>query len=240
MNPTAIQSISTLDPCVPLRLDAGEFIIGNAPGLFGGSGGDGPRELVVFDVETTGLSWENDEIIQVAGVKIADGKINREKAFFSYVKPRHKIPSFITRLTGVTNARVSKAPKPVEALTRFSNFCGDAILVAHNGHVFDMRFIRSVCIKNHCPVRTVRYLDTMHVSWRLWGRGRGVSHSLDRVRGRLRVSTKGLKRHDARGDVEILARCLLKMLVHLADEKEGCAISTFYGFLPSGEVRNSI
>lgn len=42
-----------------------------------------------------------------------------------------------------------------------------------------------------------------------------MSHSLDAVLSRLRVGTGGIRRHDARGDVTILAKCYLKLVDRL-------------------------
>jgi len=110
--------------------------------LFGG-GFDGLSNVVVFDLETTGLSPSNDEIIQIAAVKIGGGKVLANDSFFSYVRPTRRISSFITDLTGITDDDVEDAPPSLDALKQFAAFCGDSLLVAHNGHAFDIPFIRS-------------------------------------------------------------------------------------------------
>lgn len=189
--------------------------------------------LVVFDLETTGLSAARNEIIQIAAVRVSDGEIRSRDTFASYVKPKSPISSFITHYTGITNADVKTAPPAKDALTAFSEFCGPDTLVAHNGHTFDMQFLRATCHRERCPTRTVHYFDAMHASWQLWGRQRGVSHSLDHVKDRLRISTRGLRRHDARGDVEILARCLLALMQRLDHERNNYAIKLYEGVLPS-------
>jgi len=170
---------------------------------------------VVFDLETTGLSPSNDEIIQIAAVRIQAGKVNARDQFFSYVKPRRKIDPFITSLTGITNRHVKGAPRPLEILKRFSAFCGDSLLIAHNGHAFDVPFLRSACGGRKTSFREYRYIDSMHLSWLIWGRERGVSHSLDHVVARLRVDRHAARRHDARGDVALLADCVLRLIDRL-------------------------
>jgi DNA polymerase III epsilon subunit family exonuclease len=188
--------------------------------------------LVVFDLETTGLFPAHDEIIQIAAVKVSDGEIRSSDTFASYVKPTSPISSFITQYTGITNADVKRAPGAKEALIAFSEFCSTGTLVAHNGHTFDMKFLSATCHRERCPTRRVHYFDAMHASWQLWGRQRGVSHSLDHVKDRLRISTRGLRRHDARGDVEILARCLLALMHRLDHERNTYSIKLYDGVLP--------
>jgi len=169
-------------------------------------------DTVVFDLETTGLSPSHDEIIQVAAVRIRDGKVRSKDPFFSYVRPRRRIDPFITSLTGVTNADVQDAPGALEVVERFASFCGESLLVAHNGHTFDVPFILSACSGRGRKGREVRYLDSMHLSWLVWGRARGVSHSLDAVVSRLSVTQGAGRRHDARGDVALLAECYLRLV----------------------------
>ena len=154
-------------------------------------------DIVVFDLETTGLSPAYHEIIQIAAVRMRGGRILAEEAFDTFVKPQQRIPPFITSYTGISNAHVQTAPGAAEALVRFSRFAGDATLVAHNGQRFDIPFIRESCVRHGLPVRTVGFVDSMAFSRKIWG-GRG-GHGLDAVMSRLRLSLDGARRHDARG-----------------------------------------
>jgi DNA polymerase III epsilon subunit family exonuclease len=191
------------------------------------------RNLVVFDLETTGLSPQDDEIIQIAALRIVDGEIAAGEDFFSYVKPRRRIDPFITGFTGITDRDVHEAPGPVEVLARFSRYCGDALLVAHNGHTFDVPFLRRACDRRRCSVRQVSYIDSLHLSWGVWGRARGVSHALDRVVSRLRVATEGIRRHDARGDVALLSRCVVKLLDRLERSADEHSVNVYPCVLPA-------
>jgi Exonuclease len=65
---------------------------------------------VVFDLETTGRSWQRDKIIELAAVILDCLGVEIEDAFFSeFVKPTKPIPPFITELTSITNDDVSTA-----------------------------------------------------------------------------------------------------------------------------------
>ena len=74
-----------------------------------------PQDYTVVDIETTGLSPSRDEIIEISALKIRSGKIYNE--FSQLIKPKAKIGSFITHLTGITNEMVISAPK-IEARRR--------------------------------------------------------------------------------------------------------------------------
>jgi DNA polymerase III epsilon subunit family exonuclease len=190
------------------------------------------NDLVVFDLETTGLSPTDSEIIQVAAIRIRRGAMLKKDSFFSYVKPRRKISPFITEYTGINNRHVSRAPKIAEVLIKFSEYCGDSLLVAHNGHRFDVPFIHAACKRRTRSIREVKYIDSMHLSWNLWGRYKGCSHSLDSVASRLRISQKNIKRHDARGDVELTARCVLKLIDKLKYSNKQNKLKIYTGVLP--------
>ncbi len=93
---------------------------------------------VVFDVETTGLNANVDEIIELAAVKIKDGKIL--DSYQSYVYTDREITPFIRELTGISQKDVNGAPKMDIVLNKFIEFSKGAVLSAHNAG-FDMSFI---------------------------------------------------------------------------------------------------
>ena len=83
---------------------------------------DFPESYVVIDVETTGLDPSKDHLIEIAALRVRDGKI--EDSFSSLVKPSVEIDSFISDLTGITNEQLKTAPKPEDVLPQFCDFIG--------------------------------------------------------------------------------------------------------------------
>lgn len=94
--------------------------------------------FVVFDIETTGFSPKDNNIIEIGAVKIKNGEI--VDRFSTFVNPKEPIPYRIEKLTSINDAMVKDAPFIVDALTQFEAFCEGAIFVAHNA-TFDMSFI---------------------------------------------------------------------------------------------------
>ena len=65
------------------------------------------KDYVVFDIETTGLDSIHNEIIEIGAIKVVDNEIT--DTFQSFIKPKHRISSFITNLTGISNDMVKDA-----------------------------------------------------------------------------------------------------------------------------------
>lgn len=94
--------------------------------------------VVVIDTETTGLSYNHDELIQVAAARVEGGQIS--DWFVTFVDPGKPIPEEITHLTHITPDMVEGAPTPQQVLLDLVEFCGDAVMVAHNA-AFDKTFV---------------------------------------------------------------------------------------------------
>jgi DNA polymerase-3 subunit epsilon len=95
------------------------------------------RDLLVFDVETTGLSVSKDRIIQLATIKyFADGREPIERV--RYINPGMPIPKEVTDLTGINDEMVKDAPTFRQIHKRLLEFIGDADLLTYNGNRFDI------------------------------------------------------------------------------------------------------
>ncbi len=96
-------------------------------------------DYVVFDLETTGISCEMDDIVEISAVRAAGGRIVDE--FSTLVNPGRPIPYSASMVNGITDDMVKDSPPVEDALTDFLRFVGDAVLVGHNIHTFDMKFL---------------------------------------------------------------------------------------------------
>ncbi len=96
-------------------------------------------DYVIFDLETTGISPRNDEVVEISAIKVIGGKVVEE--FSTLVNPQRPIPFQATNVNGITDDMVKDAPTFDVALKDFIEFAGDMILVGHNIHAFDMKFI---------------------------------------------------------------------------------------------------
>jgi len=103
-------------------------------------------ELVVFDLETAGLSATRDRICEVGAVRVRG--LELVDSFQSLVNPGVALPEPIARLTGLRSPELRRAPSVSTVVRRFLAFAGDDLLVAHNSR-FDQRFLERQLMLAH-------------------------------------------------------------------------------------------
>lgn len=111
----------------------------------------------VLDLETTGLSCDTCEIIEVGILRIRNHQIIEQ--YQTLVHPKQPINSFITSLTGIDNTMVATAPEIENLNQTIENFIGNDLIVGHNTK-FDLGFLsKHIKIENE-------YTDTLRISYK--------------------------------------------------------------------------
>ena len=100
------------------------------------------QSLVVFDVETTGLNYNFDQIIEIGAVKMINFKPVAE--FSSFASFNGKLENGIIKLTGITDEMLVGAPPISKVVADFLDFFSGSFLVAHNAD-FDMGMLKAAC-----------------------------------------------------------------------------------------------
>ncbi len=181
----------------------GYFVNDTASALYGNYKGSFEDELVVFDIETTGLSNRTCGITEIGAVKVQNGKILAR--YSTFVNPEMPIPEEVTELTGITDDMVKDAPVIKDVLPEFFEFIGNRLLIAHNAD-FDIGFIRAAA-KNCGLAFENPYLDTLalsrHINTEL------KSHKLDVLAKYFNLGD--FNHHRASDDAEMLSLIYFKM-----------------------------
>lgn len=199
-----------------------------------------PNNYTVVDLETTGLEFQYDDIIEISAVKVRNGEITDK--FSSLVQPPMKtiyfqdsegefvkrdcyVSDFISELTGITNEMLETAPNIKEVLPSFKGFIGDDILVGHNIVSFDGNFLCCAFQKHMKSEFRNDYIDTRRISrWILKDLNH---HRLSDIASFFGIEYEGA--HRAEKDCMITNDCFGMLKVET--EKQYGSIDAFMDFL---------
>lgn len=171
-------------------------------------------DYVLFDLETTGLSTENDQVVEISALKVTGGEVTDE--FSTLVNPGMHIPYQASCINGITDDMVKDAPDTEHALKNFIFFIGKSILVGHNIKRFDLGFIQRDSVRFFGKQITNDFVDTLPLSRRYLPDL--TSHSLESLADHYDVSYEGA--HRALADCHINKKvydCLKQEIVNPSD-----------------------
>ena len=169
-------------------------------------------EFCVFDTETTGLDPGVEYLTEIGAVIVRNGEVVEE--FDTFVKPGKSITPKITELTGITNEMVADAPGEKEALEAFLQFADGRILVAHNAHAFDIRFLKAAAKRSGISFEPT-YIDTLTMAQAMYP---GL-HNYKQGTINKHLELPSYEAHRACEDSAALGRIFCVMLSDLAEKE---------------------
>jgi DNA polymerase-3 subunit alpha (Gram-positive type) len=171
-------------------------------------------EIIIFDVETTGLNSASDRLTEIGAVKLRNLQV--VDVFQTMVNPERPIPAKVSELTGITDAMVADAPSERQAIEQFLAFCGKEhpVLAAHNAR-FDTAFIRNACERLHIDFSFVT-IDTLVLCQVMLPQL--PRHKLNQVAKALKLGK--FDHHRADNDAQMLAKIYVRLVSQLIQEKK--------------------
>ena len=163
---------------------------------------DNKNIFVAIDVETTGLSPITNELIEVSAIKYDGNK--RIDTFSTLIKPKVRIPYYITNITGITNDMVEEAPEVEEVMPELIDFVGDLPIVAHNAN-FDYKFIQNYSNNSFTKNKVI---DTVPIGRKLYPEL--PNHKLGTIAKHIGITEDGF--HRAEFDCECCAKIYMEYL----------------------------
>ena len=203
------------------------------------------KSYIAFDLETTGLSCFENEIIEIGAVKVEKGEITER--FSQLVKPEEGISPFITNLTGISNAMVKTCPAITDVMPNLMAFIDKAPCVAHNAK-FDMSFLLVAAERQGIDLTKLRCADSLSISRTYWPETE--NHKLGTVAVAAGHSIE--RAHRAVDDAEAVAKIIQATLPRAEralrwetlpnrtqeclKEHAPCMQKDFYAFMPEDSV----
>lgn len=172
-----------------------------------------PLTFAVIDVETTGLSAKDHEIIEIGAIKVVDGKI--ADTFQSLVRMKGSIPEHIEALTGINDEMIrEQGGNFKDIMQNFLTFVEDLPIIAHNGE-FDYKFLRAACQQFELQPLSNKCIDTMQLSRHLIAEVK--NYKLETLLNFFEIKTEGL--HRSMQDCMSTYQLYKKLMNYGRDEK---------------------
>tara|TARA_B100001758_G_scaffold14032_1_gene10197 strand:+ start:371 stop:1198 length:828 start_codon:yes stop_codon:yes gene_type:complete len=188
------------------------------------------HRVLAFDLETTGISTNNDRIVQVAliGADVDGNPIHHD----IIVNPQRPIPRDASRVHGIYDQDVRGKPIFKECASELSELMEGAVIVGHNARKFDMPLLQNEFYRcGITPPRPLVVLDTLEAVRRL---KIPRPHNLGAQCARHGIDLSNA--HDAAADA---AACLLLLWKVMRDHPSSFrrSLQEIEEWLISGEVR---
>jgi len=129
------------------------------------------KNIVVFDVETTGVNPKNDEIIEIAVLRAVNNDgitvVEDRSDFLIKLTPGRSLPAVISDLTGITESRLQKdGISKNDACAELVNMLDhqDLLLAAYNAH-FDLSFLYFFLkiFQKGALLKNLKFLDVLTI-----------------------------------------------------------------------------
>ena len=127
----------------------------------------GQNYLIVFDLETTGLSSTKDRIIELAAIRYRVDKefgFKEDDTLHLYINPGIVISEKITELTGITNEFLEDKPSEAEAFEEIEEFFGETVVSGYNVRAFDVKFMEELYARNGSKYETKGVVDAIQMA----------------------------------------------------------------------------
>lgn len=163
---------------------------------------------IVFDTETTGLSFAGgDRLVEIGCVEL-DNRVMTGRTFHAYVNPERSMPVEAFNVHGLSDRFLADKPCFPEVVEELLEFIGDCPLVAHNA-AFDFGFLNGELGRCGRPtVCTTRMVDTLGIA-RV--RHPGAKHTLDALCVRYGIDLSARQLHGALLDAQLLAQVYVEL-----------------------------
>jgi DNA polymerase-3 subunit epsilon len=163
---------------------------------------------IVFDTETTGLSFAGgDRLVEIGCVELVN-RVETGRTFHAYYHPERTMPAEAHAVHGISDAFLADKPLFADAVEALLEFIGDSPLVAHNAG-FDFSFVNGELGRcGRVTIAVERMVDTLAIART---RHPGAKHTLDALCTRFGIDRSHRVLHGALLDAQLLAQVYVEL-----------------------------
>lgn len=178
------------------------------------------RPIIVFDVESTGLSTIKDRIISFSAIKVVfrDGYWQTIDSRDIFINPGFHIPEDASAVNGITDDMVRDCPYEEDLVEEIYNFFGDEPFISgYNSSKFDIKMVNQLFLRHlGKELKPILHIDVL-----LMAREKLdiESHSLESVAEYMGLSS-GVEFHKSIEDVKVTFRVFCLLLGEYSAEEE--------------------
>lgn len=167
-------------------------------------------KIIVFDLETTGLSAMNNEVIQICAMKyrvLDNHQLEHMDTLNRYIRPKERVPRKIEQLTGITNTQLSTEDSLEDIFPDILSFFKDTdVICGYNSESFDIGFMHTMYKKFDKILDFQIHLDVLKMARELVPKHQCGKYNLQTMTEYFNI--KNIRYHDAFGDVTATSRLL--------------------------------
>ena len=101
------------------------------------------NSYIALDVETTGLRVKEDRIIEIAAIKVIEGR--EVECFNTLIDPHMKLSEYTKDITGIEEKQLLDKPSIEDVMPKFLEFIEELPLLGHR-ILFDYSFIKKAAV----------------------------------------------------------------------------------------------
>lgn len=163
---------------------------------------------IVFDTETTGLSFNaGHRLVEIGCVELVN-RVPTGRSFHCYLNPDRDMPVEAFAVHGLSAAFLADKRRFPEICDELIEFLGDCPLIAHNA-MFDFGFINGELKACGRPLLQVdRIIDTLTMAR---AKHPGAKHTLDALCVRYGIDLSARELHGALLDAQLLAQVFIEL-----------------------------
>jgi DNA polymerase III epsilon subunit family exonuclease len=165
-----------------------------------------PTTFIMLDVETTGTSYKNDEIVEISLVRYVNGEI--ESSLNKLINPEVPIPRAASRVNKITDDMVQDQPVIADVINEIYEYMKDWKIAGYNV-TFDLDFLSEAFKKNGLALEKVLYIDVLPMAKKTISSTDVNNYKLETIKKYLGIKTDSHRSFvDCETTFEVMKYCL--------------------------------